>query len=776
MSTDAYEQTWQGGAAATEKDAAGGRRLGKLLRVLRAPDPGIARQGLRFALAGGTVAFVYLAITTALSELTGLPFQAALAIGWCCSIAVHFTLQRQFVWRHHDDFALPLSNQTGRYLAVAGAQYGVTVAATSLLPAALGVSAEAVYLTTVTVLVVANFLIFRNLVFHARAVTGAVVEEDRRRTPGRRARPGISASRGSRLKTPGPRVIDATIGTLVVLLIASPLLLTGEGFGADFTNAIWLSNYQQHAISTNLHPTLFLQTSQLGVFEPFFAFYGGTLFALTGALGVALNGSTMLAFEVMTIVGIAAAYGGPFWLSRQLGVRGIMAHAPAIVYVTSAYYITNLYGRGDWTEFMGASTLPLVIAATLRVVRGPWRIMPAICLVAVATIFTGSHNITLMLGTTLTVLVLAALWLGNGMPRALPWRRMLTAAGLLALGAALNAWFLLPDVSYAKDTLVGTEESPWVATGFFNTVSVMFDPLRTVPPGSTTPALYVQIPVLALVWGLLMVPLAWRYKRLRAGAITALVALGALLLVIMSRSAYEGLPKIIRAIEFPYRLQTYVTLACSGLVLVGALALTRRARRGRAKSIDVLMKLGLAIAVAFGIGVSVWQLWVPDTQIVPLSYPYRDEVTLSFGETLPKSWYAPDNYADASLPIVGTQHSIAFNPERVSNDRIAGTGKVPAGGQPFATNIYGGPYLVHVGGGVHVAGRTSTGALVLKRNQGGSQPVRIEIQPALSTPVVLGKMLTIAAAILLIGLGVLVGVRRVRRRLGREAAPATDRR
>src|SRR5207253_5706722 len=119
-----------------------------------------------------------------------------------------------------------------------------------------------------------------------------------------------------------PVLIDFAIATLAVLLIASPVLFTSDGFAPDFTNEMWLADYQQHAIAAHLHPTLFLHTQRLGVFYPIFAFYGGTLFALTGALAVVLGGSTILAFEAVILAAIAAAYGGLFWLARQLGVKG----------------------------------------------------------------------------------------------------------------------------------------------------------------------------------------------------------------------------------------------------------------------------------------------------------------------------------------------------------------------------------------------------------------------------------------------------------------------
>jgi hypothetical protein len=81
--------------------------------------------------------------------------------------------------------------------------------------------------------------------------------------------------RGARGRLPTPALIDVAIATLAVLLIASPVLFTSDGFTPDFINAIWLAGHQQHVIAAHLHPTLFLQTQQ-GVFSPEFAFFGGS--------------------------------------------------------------------------------------------------------------------------------------------------------------------------------------------------------------------------------------------------------------------------------------------------------------------------------------------------------------------------------------------------------------------------------------------------------------------------------------------------------------------
>ncbi|HYM55070.1 MAG TPA: GtrA family protein [Solirubrobacteraceae bacterium] len=136
------------------------------LRRLLTPASGLLGQGTRYALAGAFVALVYLLTTTFLAVVVGMPFREALAIGFALQLAVHFTLQRAFVWVHDEEFALSIRRQVRRYLTVAGAQLGVTGASTSLLPPVLGLSTEVVYLITVGLLTTANFLLFRNVVFH----------------------------------------------------------------------------------------------------------------------------------------------------------------------------------------------------------------------------------------------------------------------------------------------------------------------------------------------------------------------------------------------------------------------------------------------------------------------------------------------------------------------------------------------------------------------------------------------------------------------------------
>lgn len=141
------------------------------LRDIRSPDWGVAGQLVRFALSGSIVALVYVSVTTLLHNALGVRFQIALAVGFAVGVLCHFTLQRAFVWRHHQDFALAAHHQAARYLCVCASQYGITAASTYWLPALLGLPVEAVYLMTMITLAIVNFLLFRGRVFHPDAVS-----------------------------------------------------------------------------------------------------------------------------------------------------------------------------------------------------------------------------------------------------------------------------------------------------------------------------------------------------------------------------------------------------------------------------------------------------------------------------------------------------------------------------------------------------------------------------------------------------------------------------
>jgi len=564
-------------------------------------------------------------------------------------------------------------------------------------------------------------------------------------------------------------LVDALLASAAVLMVAAPMLFTDSGFGLDFTNHLWLTWVAGRELVAAGHPGYFVSASGLGVFDPWFAFYGGTLYTVTGAISELLGGHPALAFVGVSTIAIAGAYGGTLWLGRQLGLARWISHAPALVVITSAYYVTNLYGRGAWPEFMATSAIPPLLASALHLVRAPrWRPWPVLLLALVTVCFTGSHNITLLWGTTIGALAALAGWLALHGRTRLPARRLIAVAGLALASMAVNAWFLLPDVSYGRYVQIYAGTHSGAGDGYFDLPQVLFDPLRYVPRQSTTPALFVQVPDWFLAWALVAgIALLWRAPAtdaLRRAWIAILGVMAVVLSLIGLTPLWHWIPAPFSSIEFPYRLDSYVSYAVSALVLVGALALQRSLASGDRRPTLERLRLGLALACAVSIGLCLWQLWVPSTLSRGLSYDNRQEALRSAG-TRPRSWYTTEVYNDTRAPLVDVPagRTLRIDPDDVHGDRFAAWVNAPSGTAPIQTNIAGGSYLVDVKGLTWV-GRDASGYAVVRRTTPGAGPVHVVIETAHSGTIELADLVSVLACLAILATVAFTAVRHGRSR------------
>jgi len=128
-------------------------------------DDSLRRRAARFVAAGGAMSVFYLGLTSLLA-LVGVAFQVALILSFLANVALHFTLQRLFVWSHHREYALAMHQQLQRYLPLVVVQYVLTVAATATLPHWLGLPVLGVFIGVTASYTVFNFLFFRARIFH----------------------------------------------------------------------------------------------------------------------------------------------------------------------------------------------------------------------------------------------------------------------------------------------------------------------------------------------------------------------------------------------------------------------------------------------------------------------------------------------------------------------------------------------------------------------------------------------------------------------------------
>ncbi len=152
---------------------------------------------------------------------------------------------------------------------------------------------------------------------------------------------------------------DWALTVAAVVLVSSPALFSQSGFATDFTNHLWLVDVAGKNLVAAGHPSFFLNATgngsatnvasfaPIGVFNPFYAFYGGTLYTLVGAASQLVR-DPVAAYVGFIVFMVASCYRGTLLLARQAGLSTWWSNLPALTVVTSAYFVTDIYGRGAW--------------------------------------------------------------------------------------------------------------------------------------------------------------------------------------------------------------------------------------------------------------------------------------------------------------------------------------------------------------------------------------------------------------------------------------------
>jgi hypothetical protein len=568
-----------------------------------------------------------------------------------------------------------------------------------------------------------------------------------------------------------PTALCLGLPVLLIGLLAWPLLFTNDSLSGDWLHSLTLIWSQSQEIQGSHHPSLYYNYSH-AVLYPQFAFYGATIYAITGTLSLLIGGAPIAAYVLTYLLGFAAAYGGWYWLARMAGLGRWLAQAPGAIFITSGYYITLIYGRGDWPELVAVSTMPILIASSLSVLRADrLRFWPALALVASAIIFFGSHDLTVIWGSTVLVLLcVTILACAPEARRLLRLRRIVRVAGLIVPALLVNAWFLLPTIAYESHTDISHRYLEWRLTlsEFMPVVSASnLFALGRVSADPPNDAFVVALPVLVIAWILVGAVMLLRRGSGGAWARLLLVFAGwtALVAVVMTHAPLIlALPRPYAILQFSYRLDSYVLLGISAAVLAVLVLAQKKARRPSILIWALGPLLVLAVAGAVGqAGASPGYGVSRQAAVKPSSKPGPRE----------PGWH---DYVDADLPLlphyVGAPE-IDFSVDSLRDDRASAVVHLQPG-QTIYTNIGGGPELVSVTG-AKIVGIDPEGNDVLEvgpstgESAGGSAsrgaPLPREVLavgPASGLPIVLGRLLSFAAIAILAAELTALAIRRAR--------------
>ena len=221
-----------------------------------------------------------------------------------------------------------------------------------------------------------------------------------------------------------------------------------------------------------------------------------------------------------------------------------------------------------------------------------------------------------------------------------------------------------------------------------------------------------------------------------------------LLVMLTNTPAWGVVPGVLKIIQFPYRLQTYVVLLVSALVIIGLRAVSTAPRRG--------VWMGSLVAVlVVGAGLAEWQIWTARTYL-PISASYPPE------GVAPVTWY-DNNYILKVRPPVLEPAGTLDETINSGGDRVLLTGiRSKDRDLLYATNIVRSPFT-RIEGRVRGIGSDASGRIVVVPTPGPSGSPFTGAVAQQSTPATtLGLIATVLG---LLGCGALLVRMGVRRRL-----------
>ena len=546
-----------------------------------------------------------------------------------------------------------------------------------------------------------------------------------------------------------------------VFLLIRPMIWKHEFIGFDWYAHLWYIWHQEGSIKDNIFPSLF-NFNQTGVFDPHYAFYGGTIYVIAALLSLVVG--HVAAFALTWIGAFAMAEGGFYWLARMAGVNRIASHIPGVLFISSPWWLSSIYAWGSWGQAIAVSSLVLLSASAISVLRSEeLRLGPAAALALSTTLYTGSHNLTMLWASTLLVIVLAfVLAFVPSARRLLFQKRGLKRLALIMIPAFLvNAWFFLPDVAYQAQTAIAANTAfaeGLVTTSMFYVVPKYLFTLHNHNgiPGATHQS--AQLPLLGVAWSVTAVLLFWRGWRSRWLWLS--VAFLGLAIGVWQLMTHLGwilwLPSPYDRIQAPYRFEAYIELGAAAL-MVCALAAAARVK-------DLRRYWVLATIPVLAITFLTGKALVNEPQQPPQVRPPWNQPRPYWAADEPP--YGAADYVDSRLPgiqVDPTMPRLQFDAVKAQKDHRASATVQASPGQYVSSNLKAATWLLKLKG-AHFAATDQAGNGILEVDQTDANGVaHISVEATNPPPVVIGRILTLVG-LLGLAFGAATLVRRGRRR------------
>jgi len=257
-----------------------------------------------------------------------------------------------------------------------------------------------------------------------------------------------------------------------------------------------------HQLLSGFPPTLFINGSgQAGSSNPAFVFYGDRSYTVLGRVQPR-PGSADRARSPCSRRSDSSPLRGPTAVAAG-GLHRRLAHLPALVILIERVLVHRCYDRRI-RRVHGDLGHPLITRRDRRLAAEPSRPARSVAaLVAGLVIFTGSHNLTLAVGTTFRRLHVPVVRRRRSSPLALVPDASALVVVVAVVACPPTPGALLPDSAYGSHTAIASQY-PLGISAQFDSVHVLFDPLRYMPQPSDTAGLTSRRRSGFFLWALLI--------------------------------------------------------------------------------------------------------------------------------------------------------------------------------------------------------------------------------------------------------------------------------
>ena len=386
-----------------------------------------------------------------------------------------------------------------------------------------------------------------------------------------------------------PRAI-AFIPLHVVILLLYGMVLTfpaiwpGSVFGDDTLSHLIMSrHFVDQLWAGDLYPR-WLPGMNAGMGSPVFQFYGPVPYYITALFRPLLShdpeGWHQLGLAASLAV-MASGFMAHAWLKRLAGERAALVGA--VLYMSAPYHLAvDLYQRFAFAELWGFVWMPLVMLFARASMRGERGAMAGLSLSYALLIMT--HLPTTLLFSWVPIAYV--LWMAESGDRLGAFVRV---AGGMLLGMGLSAIYLLPAMT--------TQEYVFIESlgDFFYRHHFLFnDPyksaiIETISHRVGLIALTTAgLAVLAMLIGGLGQTRSHARERLFWGTAGTVIVF---MMLPVSEPVWSFIP-LLQAVQFPWRFNTVLLIACASLVTLALTALFHSERKFQA---------ALLLSAAFGL-------------------------------------------------------------------------------------------------------------------------------------------------------------------------------